>query len=175
MPFCPECKAEYREGFTKCSDCHIPLTDTLPDEILKEIQEKNEYRPAITKTLSIWCMIAAIVLMLLPYGVWKPIDIFYNFSSYTTSYFHVNYGNWFPLVTALLSILILGMLIFDHVKRKDYMRKYVLICIFIRIIASPLLWLIYGFPYTMTLTGLIVFLLHVATLVLQIKSKKASA
>ena len=23
--FCPLCKAEYRDGFTQCSDCHIPL------------------------------------------------------------------------------------------------------------------------------------------------------
>jgi len=27
--FCPECKAEYREGFTKCGDCDIELIDAL--------------------------------------------------------------------------------------------------------------------------------------------------
>jgi len=27
--FCPRCKAEYSEGFTKCSDCHIPLVPEL--------------------------------------------------------------------------------------------------------------------------------------------------
>jgi hypothetical protein len=26
--FCPLCKAEYRQGFTTCSDCHIPLVAT---------------------------------------------------------------------------------------------------------------------------------------------------
>ena len=25
---CPKCKVEYREGFSQCSDCHIPLTDS---------------------------------------------------------------------------------------------------------------------------------------------------
>jgi hypothetical protein len=25
---CPNCKAEYREGFTECADCKIPLTAT---------------------------------------------------------------------------------------------------------------------------------------------------
>lgn len=26
--FCPLCKAEFRDGFTRCSDCHIPLVAT---------------------------------------------------------------------------------------------------------------------------------------------------
>ena len=28
--YCPQCKAEYREGFTKCSDCHVALVPKLP-------------------------------------------------------------------------------------------------------------------------------------------------
>ena len=28
--FCPQCRAEYREGFFRCSDCNIPLVDQLP-------------------------------------------------------------------------------------------------------------------------------------------------
>lgn len=27
---CPECKSEYREGFTHCSDCDVDLVDQLP-------------------------------------------------------------------------------------------------------------------------------------------------
>jgi hypothetical protein len=27
--FCPNCKAEYREGFTECSDCQVPLVRDL--------------------------------------------------------------------------------------------------------------------------------------------------
>jgi hypothetical protein len=27
--FCPVCKAEYREGFTRCSDCEVPLVSRL--------------------------------------------------------------------------------------------------------------------------------------------------
>ena len=30
--FCPKCNAEYRPGFTQCSDCHVALVDILPDE-----------------------------------------------------------------------------------------------------------------------------------------------
>lgn len=32
MPFCPKCKYEYREGFTECSDCKVPLVDHLEEE-----------------------------------------------------------------------------------------------------------------------------------------------
>jgi hypothetical protein len=28
--FCPNCKTEYRPGVRGCSDCHVPLVDTLP-------------------------------------------------------------------------------------------------------------------------------------------------
>jgi len=30
--FCPECKAEYRPGFTHCSDCDVDLVEELPGE-----------------------------------------------------------------------------------------------------------------------------------------------
>ena len=30
--YCPECRAEYREGFTACSDCGAPLVAKLPAE-----------------------------------------------------------------------------------------------------------------------------------------------
>lgn len=28
--FCPTCRAEYREGFTECVDCEVPLVSELP-------------------------------------------------------------------------------------------------------------------------------------------------
>ncbi len=28
--FCPNCRAEYREGFSRCSDCGIELVEVLP-------------------------------------------------------------------------------------------------------------------------------------------------
>ena len=30
--FCPKCRCEYREGFTECSDCKVPLVPELPPE-----------------------------------------------------------------------------------------------------------------------------------------------
>ncbi len=32
MPWCPKCGAEYREGFTECAGCHIPLVDKKPQQ-----------------------------------------------------------------------------------------------------------------------------------------------
>jgi Putative prokaryotic signal transducing protein len=28
--YCPQCRTEYREGFTECSDCHVPLLRGTP-------------------------------------------------------------------------------------------------------------------------------------------------
>jgi len=30
--FCPQCKAEYRSGFTECSDCCVDLVEALPEQ-----------------------------------------------------------------------------------------------------------------------------------------------
>ena len=34
--YCPKCKAEYRPGFTRCSDCFVDLVDQLPAEETEE-------------------------------------------------------------------------------------------------------------------------------------------
>lgn len=38
MPWCPVCKEEFRDGFTKCSECGAALVDNPPQEI--EEQQK---------------------------------------------------------------------------------------------------------------------------------------
>ena len=29
---CPQCRAQYREGFVVCSNCHVPLADRLDED-----------------------------------------------------------------------------------------------------------------------------------------------
>lgn len=34
--YCPKCKAEYREGFSKCSECDIELVKELPIDSVED-------------------------------------------------------------------------------------------------------------------------------------------
>ncbi len=37
MAFCPSCRAEYREGFTRCTSCDVDLVDEPPDPASEEL------------------------------------------------------------------------------------------------------------------------------------------
>ncbi len=36
--FCPLCTAEFRDGFTECSDCHVPLVARLDDSSTRRVR-----------------------------------------------------------------------------------------------------------------------------------------
>ena len=36
--FCPECESEYREGFTRCSDCEVDLVPSLDPELFHNLE-----------------------------------------------------------------------------------------------------------------------------------------
>jgi hypothetical protein len=50
--FCPNCKAEYLEGYTSCVDCRIPLVDLLPEEEDKTEPEKKFVKILQTNNLT---------------------------------------------------------------------------------------------------------------------------
>ena len=33
--YCPKCRAEFREGYSRCADCGTDLLETLPEEVEK--------------------------------------------------------------------------------------------------------------------------------------------
>jgi len=39
--FCPRCSVEYRDGFTECSDCHVPLKAGTPSS------EQGSFDPSL--------------------------------------------------------------------------------------------------------------------------------
>ncbi len=41
--FCPKCKSEYREGFTICADCNIPLVNELQEGTSQTVKEFINY------------------------------------------------------------------------------------------------------------------------------------
>jgi hypothetical protein len=35
MPYCPKCGCEYREGYSECTNCGVPLVRRLPDDFIE--------------------------------------------------------------------------------------------------------------------------------------------
>lgn len=54
MPWCPNCKTEYREGITHCADCKVELVNEYKDVVLKNatallVQVETEQKDFVTK------------------------------------------------------------------------------------------------------------------------------
>ena len=47
--FCPQCKAEYRAGFARCSDCDVELVQQLPVDP-QPISETDHPQLAVVRT-----------------------------------------------------------------------------------------------------------------------------
>lgn len=95
---------------------------------------------------SIYCMLIAIILMATPYGIAmtlapSPTERVAKYFSYF-SMILLGYGNWFPAITALLSVIVFFLFLVGS--RKASVRKTVIVCVTICIISSVLSWLLFN-------------------------------
>jgi hypothetical protein len=142
-------------------------------------------KTTVINILSMCFMAVSVFLMALPLGVamrfvsdpGPPME----YVTYHYSYFGgmpLGYGNWFPIMTAFSSTAILIMLVVNVVRktpRGNELKTPVVICLVVCIVASLLSWLFFGGPYAVTTTGIVIFLLHVATYAMQLKRKRTVA
>lgn len=128
----------------------------------------------IKRTISICCTLIAIILMATPFGVAMtfapgPTERVTKYFSYF-SMMPLGYGNWFPVITALLSIAVFFLLLVGI--KKANTRRVVQVCLTICIIASLLSWLIFN---SISIVGACVAAFHIIVLVLQIPQNSGSA
>lgn len=69
--FCPRCEAEYRPGFSRCSDCGVDLVDSLE-------QKPARSRPSVDDAPVVLCCFtttfeAGIAHLQEIYFVWRPV------------------------------------------------------------------------------------------------------
>ena len=119
--------------------------------------------------LSICCALAALALMALPFGIrmdfvsdpGPPME-FVTFHCSYISLMPIGYANWMPVVTAVLTLVILLLLVAGM--KKD--RKIpICICLIACIAATFVSWSVFS---TLTIIGAVVFALHFALLAVQL-------
>ncbi len=126
------------------------------------------------KIVSVCCMLITIILMALPFGV--SMTFAPSPTERVTSYFSYfsmmpwGYGNWFSIITAFLSIIILLLLLAGM--KKVNVRSAVQILLIICIISHLLSWLLFN---SGSIIGVCVMALHIAVLILQILENRKFA
>ena len=137
-------------------------------------------KASVIMIASICFMAISVALMWLPYGVamkfvsdpGPPIEYVIHHYSYISG-MPIGYGNWFPIVTAILSFAVLLILVVNSVRKTASMgnkKTFVLVCLSICIVASLISWLLFN---SVSVIGIIVCALHAATLAIQIIFKSA--
>lgn len=112
------------------------------------------------------------MFMLHPNGVpmifaLSPTEKVTNYYSYFSP-IPFGYGNWLPLITAILSIFTIVLLCISFKKR---MKMAIEICLGIAIGASLLSWMVFG---TYSVIGLIVLVLHILVFIMQLVKKRSA-
>lgn len=118
------------------------------------------------KLIALACMILSVVIMAQPNGVAMTFGP--SSTKKVTSYFSYfspmpfGYGNWFPIITAILSIVIVVLLIISF---KKNVIKSIQVFFGIIVAASLLSWIVFD---AFSIIGLTVFALHIIAFAIQI-------
>lgn len=127
------------------------------------------------KVISIVGMLAAIILMIVPFGVAMrfsdgPTAYLIRYYSYF-SMMPVGAGaNWLPFITAFLSIVTLVLLLIGI--KKANMKKAVQICLSVCIAAIAVSWLLFA---SFTVLSACIMGIHIIVLALQMSKKSSPA
>lgn len=118
----------------------------------------------VEEIASIYCMLIAIILMATPYSIAmtfapSPTERVTKYFSYFST-IPLGYGNWFPAISALLSVIVFFLFLVGS--RKTSVRKTVIVCVTMCIISSVLSWLLFN---SISGIGTIVAGFHIIVLV----------
>jgi hypothetical protein len=69
--YCPNCRAEYRAGFSRCADCGIELVEELHPLSSENLEARENERPDLAKNsyFLAWFVPMSVYLVLF-FGVW---------------------------------------------------------------------------------------------------------
>lgn len=120
----------------------------------------------LKRLLSFFSVAISIGLMIPPWGVAMifapgPNDYVTSYYSYF-SLMPLGYGNWFPLLTALLSLAVLALLLAGFWK---YTKKATVTCLSAAAVASAVSWLLF---HSISPAGIVILLLHITALLLEL-------
>jgi hypothetical protein len=120
----------------------------------------------VKKIISICSILVSIILMTTPFGVAmtfvpNPSERITRYFSYFSS-MPFGYGNWFPFISALISIVVFFLLLIGI--KKPNVAKAVQACVAICIMCSVLSWVIF---HSISIVGICVSGLHIIVLIIQ--------
>lgn len=118
------------------------------------------------KLFSIACMVLSIILMALPFGI--PMIFAPGPEERVTQYYSyfsmipIGYGNWSPILTAFLSVVILILLFISF---KKEMNRVIMTCLCLIFFITLASWILF---HAFSILGLAIFLLHVSVCLLRV-------
>ena len=154
MPWCPKCSAEYRGGFTECSDCLVLLTDKQPEATERAPREKATFDtefPGLT-TRS-WLLVSVLFMMLYHWAeiqlTWRVFGLLAPFISFEAYRWLVYIAP--PILLGLLFFAGVYIILHRRSPASYFTRRNIVLCILItagdRFLVRPAFFLLFSFLF----------------------------